>query len=76
MVPVVGEGGLSDADRRALAFADRFEKELVGQGARRRSLAETIEQGWLLLEALPREDLSRIDQATWALRDAGRSQTP
>lgn len=76
MVPVVGEGGLSGADRRALVFAERFEKELVGQGARRRSLAETIEQGWLLLETLPREDLSRIDQATWALRDAGRSQTP
>jgi V/A-type H+-transporting ATPase subunit B len=76
MVPVVGEAGLSDADRRALVFAERFEKELVGQGAKRRSLAETIEQGWLLLETLPREDLSRLDQATWALRDAGRSQTP
>ncbi len=76
MVPVVGEGGLSDADRRALVFAERFEKELVGQGARRRSLAETVEQGWLLLETLPREDLSRIDPATWALRDAGRSRMP
>jgi V/A-type H+-transporting ATPase subunit B len=76
MAQVVGEGGLSAADRRAIVFAERFEKELVGQGARRRSLAETIEQGWLLLETLPREDLSRIDRATWALRDAGRSQTP
>ncbi len=76
MVPVVGEGGLSDADRRALRFAERFERELVGQGARRRSLGETIEQGWLLLETLPREDLSRIDQATWALRDAGKGRTP
>jgi V/A-type H+-transporting ATPase subunit B len=76
MVPVVGEGALSASDRRALVFADRFEKELVGQGTRRRSLVETIEQGWLLLETLPREDLSRIDAATWALRDAGRRAAP
>jgi hypothetical protein len=42
MVAIVGEAGLPPADRRALAFADEFERTLVGQGARR-SLAETIE---------------------------------
>lgn len=53
MATVVGEAGLGDDDRRALAFADRFERELVGQGATRRSIAETIAIGWRLLEALP-----------------------
>ena len=68
MAAVVGEAGLSDGDRRALAFADRFERELVGQDGRR-TLAETIAAGWALLESLPREDLIRIAPATWAARD-------
>jgi V/A-type H+-transporting ATPase subunit B len=68
MAAVVGEAGLGEADRRALAFADRFERELVHQGGARRTLAETIELGWRLLESLPRSDLRRIDDATWAAR--------
>ena len=71
MAAIVGETGLSDADRRALAFADRLERELVGQDGRR-SLAETIETGWALLASLPRGDLLRIGPATWAARDAAR----
>jgi V/A-type H+/Na+-transporting ATPase subunit B len=70
MAAVVGEGGLGEADRRALAFADRFERELLHQGATRRTLEETIEIGWRLLESLPRGDLRRIDDATWASRSA------
>jgi V/A-type H+-transporting ATPase subunit B len=64
MAAVVGEAGLSEADRRSLAFAERFEREFVGQ-ARRRMLAETIAIGWRLLEMLPRDDLLRIGDATW-----------
>lgn len=64
MAAVVGEAGLSEADRRSLAFAERFEREFVGQ-ARRRTLAETIAIGWRLLETLPRDDLLRIGDATW-----------
>jgi V/A-type H+-transporting ATPase subunit B len=71
MAAIVGEAGLSDGDRRALAFADRFERELVGQDGRR-SLAETMAAGWSLLESLPRGDLLRISPATWAVRDAAR----
>ncbi len=71
MAAIVGETGLSDADRRALAFADRLERELVGQDGRR-GLAETIETGWALLASLPRGDLLRIGPATWAARDAAR----
>jgi V/A-type H+-transporting ATPase subunit B len=66
---IVGEAGLMPSDRRALGFADRFEKEFVHQGsAGRRSLVETMALGWALLEALPREDLLRIPDAVWAER--------
>jgi V/A-type H+-transporting ATPase subunit B len=65
MAAVVGEAGLSEADRRALAFAERFEREFVGQ-ERRRTLAETIATGWRLLETLPRDDLIRLSDATWS----------
>ena len=68
MAAIVGESGLTDEDRRALAFADRFEKELVGQGPSRRPIGETLESGWRLLETLPREDLARIGDATWNAR--------
>jgi V/A-type H+/Na+-transporting ATPase subunit B len=45
MSAIVGEASLGASDRRALAFADRFETDFVGQGTARRSLAETIEAG-------------------------------
>jgi V/A-type H+/Na+-transporting ATPase subunit B len=65
----VGEAGLSDADRRALAFAERFEREFVAQ-ERRRSLDETLAVGWRLLESLPRDDLLRLADRTWAEHQA------
>jgi V/A-type H+-transporting ATPase subunit B len=68
MASIVGEAGLGDADRRARDFATRFEAELVAQGSTRRTLADTIEIGWRLLEAMPRDELERIDDETWARR--------
>ena len=65
MAAIVGESGLADADRRALAFAERFERDFVHQGAVRRSVAETLAAGWALLTALPRSDLWRLDEGTW-----------
>jgi V/A-type H+/Na+-transporting ATPase subunit B len=76
MAAIVGDSGLGAADRRALAFAERFEREFVGQGARRRSLADTIETGWRLLDALEREDLLRIREATWIARQKIRNESP
>ena len=72
MAAVVGEVGLSESDLRALAFAERLERDFVGQ-ERRRSMAETNAAGWRLLESLPRDDLLRIDPATWARREAART---
>jgi V/A-type H+-transporting ATPase subunit B len=68
MAAIVGEAGLVEADRRALEFARQFEDEFVRQGERRRSLDDTLAEGWRLLETIPREELTRIADATWATR--------
>ena len=73
MAAIVGEAGLSEADRRALDFAARFEQGLVHQGGDRRGTAETMELGWNLLRGLPRADLSRLSDAAWAAHAEGRS---
>jgi V/A-type H+-transporting ATPase subunit B len=66
---IVGEGSLSAGDRRAIDFADRFELELIGQGGQRRTIHETMDVGWRLIEGFPREDLTRISEATWTARE-------
>jgi V/A-type H+-transporting ATPase subunit B len=63
MVAIVGEAGLTAADRRALAFADAFEHQFVSQGGQRRPLADTLEAGWRLLDRVPREDLLKLSDA-------------
>lgn len=68
MAAIVGEAGLVEADRRALEFARQFEDEFVRQGEHRRSLDDTLSEGWRLLETIPREELTRISDATWATR--------
>lgn len=69
MAAIVGESGLPEADRRALAFSERFEREFIGQPKGRRSMEETFSLGWQLLETLPRHDLMRIGDATWAAHE-------
>ena len=72
MAAIVSESGLPAADQRALRFADAFEREFIAQPGGRRTIGETFEVGWRLLESLPREDLLRVGDATWAVRDAAR----
>jgi V/A-type H+-transporting ATPase subunit B len=72
MVVIVGEAGLSPADRRALGFAEEFERTFVGQGSGRRSLAETIEAGWRLLDRLPPDDLLKLNPEWLAAREQQR----
>jgi V/A-type H+-transporting ATPase subunit B len=64
LVAVIGEAALSDAERRILAFADRFERDLVHQGAERRSLDASFDIAWRLLGTIPRDELVRIPTAT------------
>lgn len=57
---VVGEEGLSAADRQLLRFAERMEKEFLHQADERRTLDETFDIGWKLLAELPDESLVRL----------------
>ncbi len=58
---VVGTEALSPRDRRYLDFADRFEREFIGQGEyERRSIEETLDKGWDLLSILPEEELKHV----------------
>lgn len=62
LASVVGEEGLSETDRRYLAFGADFERKLVHQTAAR-TLAQSMDVGWSLLRALPRSELSRLSDA-------------
>ena len=62
LVAIIGEAALSGADRRVLAFADRFEAEFIGQGMINRSVEDTLTLAGDLLAALPAEALKRIPQ--------------
>ena len=73
MVAIVGEAGLAPADRRALRFADDFEREFVHQGVSRLAIAETLARGWRLLDRLPPEDLLRLGSALLAAREPFRA---
>lgn len=73
LVTVIGESALSAAERRILEFASRFETDLVGQGAARRTLDETFQIAWRLLGTMPRDALTRIPpavlDASWRAAD-------
>ncbi|WAI01657.1 V-type ATP synthase subunit B [Methanogenium organophilum] len=61
LVAVIGEEGLSDTDRRYLTFAERFEREFIGQGrVRGRTITESLDIAWNLLNPFPVEELNRI----------------
>lgn len=60
LLSVVGEAALSQEDRRYLEFSRRFETDIVGQGAPRRSVTETLDAFWSLLRIFPPEDLRRV----------------
>jgi V/A-type H+/Na+-transporting ATPase subunit B len=62
LASVVGQEGLTDIDRRYLAFADRFERELVAQQSAR-SLDASMAIAWRLLGQLPHGELTRLSDA-------------
>jgi V/A-type H+-transporting ATPase subunit B len=72
LASVVGEEGLGDTDRRYLAFGTAFEGRLVNQRAPR-TLEESMAEGWSLVAALPRAELTRLSDAQIAAHlPAGR----
>ena len=62
LASVVGRDGLTDLDRNYLEFADRFERELIHQQGRR-TLEESMEAGWAVLQRLPKAELARLSDA-------------
>lgn len=56
---VVGEEGLSEVDRRYLAFGTIFEQTVIRQNAAR-SFEESMVAGWRVLRELPRAELTRL----------------
>jgi V/A-type H+-transporting ATPase subunit B len=64
LVNIVGREALSERDNQYLDFADAFEAEFVQQGYDTdRDVADTLDIGWDLLSAFPKEELNRIDEA-------------
>jgi V/A-type H+-transporting ATPase subunit B len=63
LVNIVGREALSERDNEYLDFADAFEAEFVQQGYDTdRDVADTLDIGWDLLSAFPKEELNRIDE--------------
>jgi len=60
LVTIIGEGSLSEQDRRVLDFTRRFEKEVVGQGQANRNITDTLDLFWDLLAPMPPETLKRV----------------
>ncbi|RKO99743.1 hypothetical protein CXG81DRAFT_14087 [Caulochytrium protostelioides] len=63
MKAVVGEDALSQEDKLALEFLDKFEKTYVAQGLTEgRTIFEGLDLAWSLLRIFPKEMLNRIPQ--------------
>jgi len=58
---VLGESALTETDKKYLQFADDFEKRFVTQGyEENRSIEDTLNLGWELINILPREEMKRL----------------
>ena len=68
LVTVIGEAALSASEQRVLRFADRFERLLVGQGPVHRTLDQSFDVAWRLLDELPPDELTRIPAEVLAAR--------
>ncbi|NLW02539.1 MAG: V-type ATP synthase subunit B [Clostridiaceae bacterium] len=61
LASILGEAALTDVDKLYAKFADEFEKRYVSQGYNTdRSIIETLDLGWELLDILPVSELKRI----------------
>ena len=61
LAAIVGEGALSDLDRKFLDVANNFEQRFVNQGIdENRPIEQTLSIGWELLSDLSENELTRI----------------
>jgi V/A-type H+-transporting ATPase subunit B len=72
LAAIIGEEELSPLDKRYLRFGERFEADFLTQGETEdRTIAQTLDIGWRVLAALPRDELLRVSEATLAARLPG-----
>lgn len=58
---ILGEAALSDLDKLYVKFSDQYETNFLQQGEyENRSVEETLDQGWELLQIIPQSELKRI----------------
>ncbi len=58
---ILGDSALSEADKAFAKFATEFDKLYVDQGYyTNRTITDTLDLGWKLLEIIPRTELKRI----------------
>ena len=62
LASVVGEEGLAETDRQYLAFGTAFEQNVVAQ-SEPRTLEQSMDAGWRVLEGLPLAELGRLSDA-------------
>ena len=61
LVTILGEAALTETDLKYARFSQAFEKQYVSQGDETdRTIEETLNTGWKLLEMLPKSELKRI----------------
>ena len=63
LASVIGEDELSTKDKAYLRFGALFEKYFINQGFdENRTIEQTLDLGWILLSALPRNALDRVNE--------------
>lgn len=63
LVAVVGEEALTERDQKFLQFAEAFEAEFITQAKDEdRTIQETLDLGWKLLNILPKSELKRVKE--------------
>jgi V/A-type H+-transporting ATPase subunit B len=63
LASVIGEEELTPLDTQYMEFGDSFEREFITQGDHDdRTIEETLDLGWRVLEKLPVEELHRVTE--------------
>jgi V/A-type H+-transporting ATPase subunit B len=63
LASVIGEEELTPLDHKYLEFGETFERKFLSQGIDEdRTIEQTLDLGWKVLSALPREELQRITE--------------
>lgn len=67
LASVIGEEDLSATDKLYFEFGRRFEEEFLTQDrSENRTMDDTLNLGWKLLSILPRDELERVNDETYA----------